>query len=140
MRGTSSKCIKKQNRDILNFQEPLQECALEFNEGCSTEECEECHDVPGLKCSVEFSEHYSDVEREFCHDEMSQECATEYSEECSTEMKEQCIFFLNFSHYECILVQFDKDFNTQTKMLDRGGWLSQTRPIPGSPEGDNNHH
>ena len=90
MRGTSSKCIKKQNRDILNSQEPLQECALEFNEGCSTEEGEECHDVPGLKCSVEFSEQCSDVEREVCHDEMTQDCATEYSEECLTEMKEEC--------------------------------------------------
>jgi len=54
MRGTSSKCIKKQNRDILNSYEPLQDCALEFNEGCSTEEGKECHNVPGLKCSEEF--------------------------------------------------------------------------------------
>ena len=89
MRGTS-KCIKKQNRDILNSQEPLQECALKLNEGCSTEEGEKCHDVPGLKCSVEFSEHCSDVEREVCHDEMTQKCATKYSVECSTEMKEEC--------------------------------------------------
>ena len=89
MRGTSSKCVKKQNRDILNSKEPLQECALEFNGGCSTEEGEECHDVPGLKCSVEFSEQCSDVEREVCHDEMTQECAAEYSEECWTEMKEE---------------------------------------------------
>ena len=48
MRGTSSKCIKKQNRDILNSKEPLQECALEFNGGCSTEDGEECHDGPAL--------------------------------------------------------------------------------------------
>ena len=88
MRGTSSKCIKKQNRDILNSKEPLQECALEFNGGCSTEEGEECHDGPGLKCSVEFSEQCSDVER-VSHDEMTQECATEYSEVCSTAVKEE---------------------------------------------------
>ena len=60
MRGTSLKCIKKQNRDNLNSQE----CALEFSEGCSTEKGEECHDVRGLECSVEFSEQCSDVERE----------------------------------------------------------------------------
>ena len=94
----SSKCIKIQNRDILNSQEPLQECALEFNEGCSTEEGEECHDVPSLKCSVESSEHCSNVEREVCHDEMTQECATEYSEECWTEMKEECF---ESSGHEC---------------------------------------
>ena len=32
-----------------------------------------------------------------------------------------------------------ENFNTQTKMLERmGGWLSQTRPIPRSPDGDKN--
>ena len=91
MRGTSLKCIKKQNGDNLNSQESLQECTLEFSEGCSTEKGEECHDVRGLECSVEFSEQCSDVEREVCHDEMTQECATEYSEECWTEMKEECL-------------------------------------------------
>ena len=87
MRGTFLKCIKKQNRDNLNSQESLQECTLEFSEGCSTEKGEECHYVRGLKCSVEFSEQCSDVEREVCHDEMTQKCATKYSVECSTEMK-----------------------------------------------------
>ena len=105
--------VYQETRDILNFQEPLQECALEFNEGCSTKECEECHDVPGLKCSVEFSEHYSDVEREFCHDEMSQECATEYSEECSTEIKEE---YFESSGHECTTEIFEQCKDVQWKV------------------------
>ena len=39
------------------------------------------------------------------------------------------------------LVQFEQDFNTQTKLWDSIGWivrLSQTRPILRSPEGDKN--
>ena len=35
------------------------------------------------------------------------------------------------------LVQFEKDFNTPTKKSRVGEWLSQTRPIPRSPDGDN---
>ena len=35
-------------------------------------------------------------------------------------------------------VQFEEDFNSRTKKSVRsGGWLSQTRPIPRSPDGDN---
>ena len=36
------------------------------------------------------------------------------------------------------LVQFEKDFNSRTKKPRSGGVaLSQTRPIPRSPDGDN---
>ena len=34
------------------------------------------------------------------------------------------------------LVQFEEDFNSWTKKWFGGGWLSQTRPIPRSPDGD----
>ena len=83
------------------------------NEGCSTEEGEECHDVPGLKCSVESSEHCSNVEREVCHDEMTQECATEYSEECSTEMKEECF---ESSGHECTTETSEQCKDVQRKV------------------------
>ena len=33
------------------------------------------------------------------------------------------------------LVQFEEDFNNRTEKW-RWGWLSQTRPIPRSPDGD----
>ena len=114
MRGTSLKCIKKQNRDNLNSQESLQECILEFSEGCSTEKGKECHDVRGLKCSVEFSEQCSDVEREVCHDEMTQECATEYSEECWTEMKEECF---ESSGHECS-TETSEQYSTEYLVID----------------------
>ena len=36
------------------------------------------------------------------------------------------------------LVQFGEGFNSRTKKSVRSGvWLSQTRPIPRSPDGDN---
>ena len=38
------------------------------------------------------------------------------------------------------LVQFEEDFNSRTKKWVGSGpvrWLSQTRPIPRSPDGDN---
>ena len=34
------------------------------------------------------------------------------------------------------LVQFEEDFNSRTKKLRWSRWLSQTRPIPRSPDGD----